>query len=209
MRIFSLFFVFLSCLLHSVNAQVDESKEPPLDITLEINGKDFSIELGQRKRISGEFKDPTVVVRTAATRTFNYGRLSFDYPAEFTWEAQIKDQAFRYWTLSGNDSKIMYFVFRDEMTPTTFADSLMVEFGKPHTKVSDMKRTLNNQVFLGKRVSAKLAGSEITQDILAIPGPAKQWRLLILQDVAPEMTPQLDEPKLVLDLLDRSLSAEP
>lgn len=190
------------------DTQVDESKEPPLRLTLLVNGKSQPLEFNKELKLSGTFKDPTIVVRAASTRRFRYGGVSFEYPANFTWEAELQSKAYRNWTLSGNDSKIMVFAVGNRFTPELYSAGVSRAFGLENAKVSDITRTFGKRKLAGKRVTADIAGSTITQDAFALPAPAGQWRLIVLQDVAPELTPKLKEPKQVLDLLTRTLDVK-
>ena len=198
----------LSCLTGPVVVAEDETNEPPLELTLFVNGKPYPVALGREQKLSGEFKNPTVVVHAAKTRRFSYGGLSFEYPAAFTWEAEIESSAYRSWTISGNDTKIMYFVLNAEFTPESFTKALVAQFGAANTTITPVTRTLGKSILKGKRVVSNIGGIEVVQDAFSIPAPANQWRLLVLQDVAPDRTPKLDEPKLVLDLLAKSLAVK-
>ena len=208
MRRHAFFIALLTCLLTPLWSVADETKEPPLELTLFVNGKPYSIELGREQKVTGEFKNPSVVVRAATARRFSYGGISFEYPASFTWEAEIEGKAYRCWTISGNDSKIMYFALDSEFTPELYANEMARQFGVKNTTVAPIRRKFGKTNLNGKRVIAIIAETEIVQDAFAIPAPDNQWRLLVLQDVAPERTPNLEEPKLVLDLLSKSLSVK-
>ncbi len=208
MRLHKFVIAILSCLLAPVFSTADETKEPPLKLTLFVNGKPFPVEFGREQKLAGEFKNPTIVLRAAATRRFSYGGISFEYPANFTWEADIEGKDYRCWTISGNDSKIMYFVLRSEFTPELYATSMVKQFGAKNTTIRPVSRKLGKTSLKGKRVAAIIAETEIVQDAFTIPAPANQWRLLVLQDIAPERTPKLEEPKRVLDLLSKSFTVK-
>lgn len=184
----------------------DETSEPPLNLTLIIDGKQFPTELGQQKVITGEFKNPTIVVRAAETRQFAYGGIAFDYPANFTWEAEVDENIYKCWTVSGNDSKIMYFVLGTDFTPELFVKQMTQQFGADNLRDEPVTREFGKTKLKGKRMIIKSGGIEIVQDALAIPAPENQWRMLVLQDVVPERTPELEEPKRVLELLSKTFA---
>lgn len=182
-------------------AAVDETREPSLKLTLLIGDRSVPLELDKPQKLEGEFRNPVVRVKAAPTRTFSYGGIAFDYPSSFTWEADIEGPNYRNWTMSGNDSKIMYFVLQAPFTPQLYAEGVAEEFGEGNSKITPIRREFGGRRFEGQRVTANIAGSKIIQDALAIPAPNGQWRLLVLQDVAPEVTPKLTEPRSVLRLL--------
>ena len=208
MRSFLLACAVISTFTVSNSFAADETIEPPLKLTLEVDGKPFPIELGREQKLTGDFRNPTVVLRAAPTREFTYGGIAFDYPSNFSWEAEIQNEAYKSWTLSGNDSKILYFSFGDEVTPDVFASALAQQYGEEKTKITDFSRTFGKQKFAGKRVIANIAGITLVQDVLIVPAPAKRWRILILQNVAPEVSPRGGEPKKVLELLSKTLVVE-
>ena len=55
-------------------------------------------------------------MRPEPHRVFPYGGVAFRYPRAFTFEASLDDADLRSWTLSGNDFKVMYFVFAVRVT---------------------------------------------------------------------------------------------
>lgn len=208
MRLHTCVIAILSCLLGAALSTADETKEPRLELTLFVNGKPFSVELGRGQKITSDFKNPTIVVRAAATRRFSYGGISFEYPANFTWEAEVEGNAYKCWTISGNDSKIMYFVLGSEFTPELYAKGMVEQFGAKNTTTKTFSRGFGEISLEGKRVEAIVGEARIVQDAFSIPASANQWRLLVLQDIAPERTPKLEEPKRVLDLLSKSLTVK-
>ena len=208
MRLHTCAIAILCGLLAPHSSTADETKEPPLKLTLFVNGKPYPVEFGQQQKLTGQFKNPTIVVRAAETRRFSYGGISFEYPANFTWEAEIEGKAYRCWTISGNDSKIMYFALASKVTPELWANSMAKKFGVKNTAVKPVSRKVGKTTLKGKRVTATVGATEIVQDAFTIPAPANQWRLLVLQDVVPEITPKLEEPKRVLDLLSKSLTVK-
>ena len=209
MRFHTVVVAVLGCLIASVDCAADETKEPPLNLTLLVDGKPIPIELGRKRKLIGEFKNPTIAVRAAATRRFSYGGISFEYPTNFSWEAEVTGNDYGRWTMDGNDCIIMYFVVGYEFTPALYAKGAAKQFGAKNTTVTPFRRKLGETLLIGKRIVIVVGGSEIVQDAFAIPAPNHQWRLLLLQGVAPERTTEPEEPKRVLDLLSRSLRVKP
>lgn len=199
--------LFLFCLLAGsvVCTLADETTEPALNLTVTIDGKPFAIELGRAETVAGKFSNPRILVQASPTRRFSHAGLTFDYPSAFAWEAEVEGPEYRTWTMSGNDTKIMYFSLDAKFTPEVYADSMVETFGKQSTVVKAFVRKFGDKQFKGVRVVATIGDTEIVQDAFPIDAPEGQWRLLVLQDAAPELAPDLEEPKQVCDLLNSTL----
>lgn len=129
--------------------------------------------------VPGKFTDPRIVLTAAATRTFQYGGVEFEYPAEFGWEAEV-EATHRNWTLSGNDLTVMYHVFPDGVTVEMFANAMIAQMGADKTTTSETKQRLGDQEYVGKRLLVDALGTKLTYDLYAIPG--KGTRILVLLD---------------------------
>jgi len=172
---------FLLLALGALCFAVDDRQEPPLKYVLEINGKEHQLFVGKAVTIRGEFKDPTVLLKAASTRTFAYGDLTFRYPASFTWEAEIEAPNEKTWTLSGNDFKILYFVLPAPLTVDDYAAAMVGQIGNNKSRIHASERELGDRKYKGKRLAVDLAGTQLTMEIYAFP--AKEGaRLLVLQD---------------------------
>lgn len=191
----------LVCLAVLSPVRADETKEPPLKLTLKINGESYPLEYGQDIQLRGEFKNPKVSVHASKTRTFEYGGISFDYPANLNWEADVENALYKSWTLSGSESMLMYFVIGAEGTYDEFVRDIVKQYGQAKTEVKPVTRKLGSQSLKGRRLVVEFAGYQLVQDVLSVPAPSGQTRLFVLQDVVPERTPDLEEPKLIFDLL--------
>ncbi len=200
---------FLVCLAFLCPCKADEAKEPPLKLTLRINGESFPLEYGQEVQLEGEFKNLKVSVHASKTRTFDYGGVSFDYPANLNWEADVENAFHKNWTLSGNDCSVMFFVIGVEGTNEEFVRNVVEQYGESNTEIKPITQKLGSQTLKGHRLIVELAGNKLVQDVLSVPSPAGQTRLLVLQDVAPERTPDLEEPKQILELLKATFKIEP
>ena len=180
-------FVFLGVLLVAGVAHaagdVDESVEPLASYTLLVDGKPFTVSVDEKVTLHGSFVDPRVELRVGKTRTFPYAGLRFQYPAHFTWEADLDGGRFRNWTLSGNDFKIMLFVTAEDLVPANYVTQLRSKFGRDRTSASDRTQRLGERVFEGKRLVADVAGYRFRQDVYALPPVPKGggWRLIVLQ----------------------------
>ena len=96
---------------------------------------------GEPVPVARTFQDPRVTVRPEPHRLFPYGGVSFHYPRGFTFEADLDDPAARSWTLSGNDFKVLYFVFPVVITPQAHVEQLLETHGRANCRVLDERRT--------------------------------------------------------------------
>ncbi|MFN8391241.1 MAG: hypothetical protein U0136_13195 [Bdellovibrionota bacterium] len=133
-----------------------EDVEPVRSFTLQIGKASRQLTLDTPLTVPGSFTDPTVKLTAASTRRFPYGGISFEYPAQFTWEADVKSSAYKAWTLSGNDLKIMYSYSQVPIDPRSYAEKIGQKFP------GGMSAIQSKEFELG---SGKTAGIEFTLKI--------------------------------------------
>ena len=196
----------LICLgLSSRCLAVDEREEPALQYFLEVNGKQHELFLNKQMKIRGAYSDPQVVLNVSSTRKFAYGGVAFEYPAYFSWEAEIENDEEKVWTLSGNDFKVMYFVMPDSLTIENYAEAMVERFGEGSTRVSGSERKLGARRFTGKLLFVQLAGTVLNLEIYALPAQSGS-RLLVLQDSPRDDGAISEEGEKALQLLSTSFS---
>jgi len=181
----------------------DESQEPSLTYTLDINGEQHEILLDQAFQIQGTFTDPQIVLMASPVRHFTYGGLAFQYPASFTWEAGIEADNDKQWTLSGNDFKIMYFILPDVLSAESFAQSMVNQFGIGNTQIGETERMLGDHSYQGKSLIVTFVGTRLNMEIFSMPAENGS-RLLIFQDSPPDNGAVSEEGAKALDLLSKS-----
>ena len=71
----------------------DESQEPPLTYTLRIADQIIAITEGETTRIDGAFNNPEVTLQSKPYREFPYQGVSFKYPREFVFEAELVESS--------------------------------------------------------------------------------------------------------------------
>jgi len=167
--------------LDAPGAAVDDSTEPPLLYTLEIDGKAHTVALDTPVTIAGDFKDPKVVLKASSTRRFNHGGVAFDYPAFFTWEASIEGPSEKTWTLSGNDFVIMVFEMPGPVSADEFSKGMAEQFHEGRTRLSTTDRLIGGRKREGQLLRVSIAGTELRLEIYALPSKTGS-RLLVLQD---------------------------
>ena len=168
----------------SISAAEDESKEPPLTYSVKFGNKSITVRERKTVRIKGRFQNPAITVAPQSYRVFPYQGISFKYPRSFAWEADLSDSDARNWTLSGNDFKIMYFVFNEPLTTADFANNMVNEIGKENCRVTDTNAQiiLGKQTLVGTSLQLTLAGHTMVMDAYEIPSDDTGTRMLVLQD---------------------------
>lgn len=182
---------------------VDDSQELPLKYTLVLNGAAHEVQLNRPIQIQGTYNNPKVELKASSIRHFTYGEIAFQYPAAYTWEAEIEAPNEKTWTLSGNDFKIMYFITPDVLPVESYAKAMAKQFGKGTTRISDTERTLGAHKHKGKLLFVKLAGVSLNIEVYALPANVGS-RLLVLQDSPPDNKAISDEAEKTLAMLSMS-----
>lgn len=159
-----------------------EDKEPSIGYTIHIGNKTVRLYPGQEKTISGKFDNPKIRIEGDKERLFEYANMKFKYPAYFTFEADVKSEAYKNWTLSGNDVKIMIFVVQTPFTPEDYVYRIQSKFGK-NTRSSSVTHNLGGKLYKGKRVELSIGGSSFMQDALMI-STKKKHTMMVIQDTA-------------------------
>jgi hypothetical protein len=160
----------------------DESREPPLLFSVSVGPAMVSVTEGETVPVAGSFKDPPVTVRPEAHRVFPYGGISFRYPRTFTFEADLDDPDIRSWTLSGNDFKVIYFVFSVPVTPEGQTKETCKSYGNCRFLDRSANLKLAGVTLTGVRVEATIQGNRMTHEAYQVPTKGKGSRLLVFQD---------------------------
>lgn len=178
---------------------MDESQEPQVQYTLEINGQEHGVLLNKPLEISGVYENPKVLLKAEPTRHFSYGGIAFQYPASFSWEAEIEAQNQKTWVLSGNDFKIMYFVLPQAISVDSYIQAIAKQFGAADTRISDAERTIGGNTNAGKLLFVKVAGAALKFEVYALPAELGS-KLLVFQDSPPDDKVNSEESKTTLAL---------
>ena len=167
------------CLLISqaTFAQNKNSKEPLLKLDIEINGEKHQVNDGDSIVVNGNI----IKVKASNIKSFNFGKLAFDYPKHFAYEFE-EDFTVKNWTLDGNDFVIMYFEYRINFKLDTFIDQMIGMFKKENCKVEEKTITLGDETLTGKRILVDLLGSKLTYDIYTIETDDSKSHLIAFQD---------------------------
>lgn len=188
-----LFFVSFLTLVFPLLA-IDESREPNVQYTLQINGKDYDLIADVPKKINGNFQNLNLLLKAGKWKEFAYGGIQFSYLASFTWEADIQSDSDKSWVLSGNDFKIMYFVLSEAITIEDYTNAFADRMGKENTQIFDVEDRFGNAKYSGKKLFVKISGVDLVYEIYLIP-TKEGTRILTLQD-APESTDKSSPEKI-------------
>jgi hypothetical protein len=185
-----------------VGTYAKEDIEPSLGYTVYVNDESIHLTDEDTVKLKGQFLDPVIRVVKDNERTFNYGGVSFCYPAYFSFEADINKSEYKNWTLSGNDVKIVVFSFEAKLTPDDLISSYKDKFGKD-AKTSNTRKKLGGISYEGKRIEVKIADAGFIQEAFLI-SQERNSKILVIQDSIEEDKQSMDETNLVNSLLDKT-----
>ena len=180
-----------------VFAQSDpESIEPPVGYSLKVGDKVVRLKEREPALLEGTFTNPKITLTADDYRVFPYAGISFRYPSDFAFEADLEDKNLRRWSLDGKNCVIMVQEYGVKIELDDLVDALAKRFGEANTVRSEISLTLGGQRLQGTRIKAKLAGSTIVQDVLSIP-TTKGAKVLLLQDSPNDDGTPSDERRLL------------
>ncbi|MCA9074869.1 MAG: hypothetical protein KDA93_07545 [Planctomycetaceae bacterium] len=201
--------ITLVCLSIHAMALADDSTEPPLTYTLEVDGKKFLLNADKTVILKGSFNNPKVTLRASETRRFEQDDIAFNYPANFTFEADLSDPDVRTWTMSGNNVTLMLFGFDGPVTPTELINSTAQTL---KTTVEQLKPTslkLGSLTSEGQTASLTLGEASLSYTVVTIPTAEGKGRLLVVQDVPGDDGKPSEEFTTVVKMLEESFSKKP
>lgn len=129
--------IIFSLLLGSLTllyAEINESLEPPIKYRLIVEGKPYTMIENEPLKIPGTLKDPTIKLEAEPNREFTYGGISFLYPKNFSFKADLSDTSNKDWTMVGNNLYVIYTNMVEELTLEEYVEALFNEFGKSNCK---------------------------------------------------------------------------
>ncbi len=179
----------------------EEAQSPPVRYEIKLGNTVMTALEGKPTRLTGSFDDPTLTVRTLEFRQFRRRGVSFNYPAYYTYEAEMDEPA--NWTLSGNNFKILVFDRQPEELGQIAAETLAQFDSDEDTTPKKLK--LNGIELNGLGFKMKIAGHVHFQEIYRIPGSRQQ--ILMLLDSPGENETDSAERRSTMAELERSFKA--
>ena len=186
-----------------ISTTLDETSEPPLSFELTLDGDVVTLQDGVPVKLPRNYERPTVKLTVQPYRIFTFQGISFEYPSGFGFEADVDEEHYKNWTLSGNDFKIMYFVLEGQLPTREFLENMAQQFGKENCQIADDRSSiiLEDRRLLGSTLHATLAGQRIQIDAYAVPINQTETRLLVFQDRVSESGLRTTEGQATLDVM--------
>lgn len=204
--------LFISCmqkeknssLLNGSSININENEEPPLIFKVSINDSTYNMFENEKKIIIGNFSEPEVTIKTHQWRHFPHGNLSFEYPKNFSFEAEF-DMFNKIWTLSGNDLTIMYMKLSVDLEEDEYVYDLITEFGEENCSVSTMNRKISNRVFKGTKLSINIINQNLEMEIYKITTSDGKSNFLIFQDSLDDLKMHSKEFQIAIKRISKTL----
>lgn len=187
-------------LLGGLCFSADDSVEPSRTFYLEMAGAKHKLLLNQAVKIAGTHTNPTVILKASPIRTFPYGGISFNYPAHFSWEADLSGPQEKLWTLSGNSTTLMMFILPTTPTVDEYAQAMAHQFGVDTALIRDITRKLGAKTYGGKRLMVSMAGAFLAMEIFTLPAKTGS-RIMVFQDTTLDGKALSPEAKEVFNIL--------
>jgi len=177
-------------------ANSKEDEEPPQTFQLEIDGsKGIPIELDQPFAAASIPVGKTAVLRVEAYRTFRYAGLSFRYPREYLFEADLTNAGIASWILTGNDCMLNIQRHEGRADPEALRNELLEHLMgayKPGlSETAAVRLKLGTATVTGTRVQVQLWGEAIHQDVFAFR-PGRDSVVVLIQDTLKDGKPSAD-----------------
>ena len=110
-----------------------------------------------------------MTLRVEPFRVFRYAGLSFQYPREYTFQADHTNPGVALWTLSGSDCMIMVQRFEDQGDPEAvrqlLVDELAARYKDARKKQGAITWKLEGTTLKGIRLEVEFAGTTLYQDL--------------------------------------------
>ena len=177
-----------------------DPKRPIMKLDVVIDGKQFLLDDGDTLK----YDSKSIVVRTSKYMTFDNEALTFDFPKHFSCDFE-QDEAYKNWTLDGNDFVIMYFVLDVQVGIDVFIKEMVDKFGKKNCTLSDRRTRLGNVDLTGKRINISLVGVKLTYDLFDVKVNDGKTHYLAFQDTKGDDGSESAEGLETLDVLNKTL----
>ncbi|HEX8234738.1 MAG TPA: hypothetical protein VF600_02185 [Abditibacteriaceae bacterium] len=196
------------CGLPSVTAATAiDGQEPAAEYVLEIDGKARPVALNKEFRVPVNAGNARMKLSLRPLRTFNKSGVRFQYPTQYTFEADTSDPTVTHWAVSGNNSILMLHRFEKVEASAALqavTSELVSQFGKSNVKVNAVSMVLDRRKVAGKRLNVMLAGQKVVQEVFAFSNRESTF-VLIVQDTTQDNGKETPETTRLKKLLAASL----
>jgi hypothetical protein len=196
------------CSMTSVIASpAADREEPAAEYVLEVNGKARPVALNKEFRVPVRAGSARMKLSLKPLRTFNKSGVRFQYPTQYSFEADNSDPNVTIWTISGNNSALMLNRFA-KVESSTALQAVVAEitagYGQSNVKTTPTAMTLGMRKVGGQRLNVVLAGQKLVQEVFAFSN-SKSTFVLIVQDTPQDNGKQTVETTQLKKLLTTSL----
>lgn len=189
----------------------DDALEPPMEFRLLRGEQATPVRLDEPFQLQTEAGPIELVLVVDPLRTFRRDGISFKYPREYVFEADMENPRATVWTLSGNDALLMLTRYPDLMDPEelrdTTAESIQEDYGED-SDVMSVSCTVGSKELSGRRVTMRIGDVLLIQDVYAFNSEEKSY-LFILQDSPDDLDTPTEEFSELLDLLSSTMVIAP
>jgi hypothetical protein len=210
----AVFVVFQSVgLSHLVQADHDETAEPPLGVKLVVDGQTFDAQIGRAAEVSIRGEKVQVIVTQSDERELKLQHLHFRYPSYFKYEVSVRNDTEGpvRWDLEGADVDVTVFrvpskMLRHQQSNILFGEWITEAF-ETRTVTGDAGvLELGQMKIRGTKYTVPLSmgsiATELMFDAFEVPGSFDKFRyFLVLVDWDGENP---EEELLVRNLLRKS-----
>jgi hypothetical protein len=162
----------------------DVKAEPEAQYELQINNKPVALTLEKEMWVGMKAGPTRVKLVRSPLRLFDKSGVRFQYPVDYTFEADDSDPNVLIWTLSGTNSAIMVQQF-GKVTAPTLINAVIGEaiklYGRGNVKLSPVTFDLGSRKLQGKRLNVTLAKQKLMQEFYSF-GTAKNSFIFMIQD---------------------------
>lgn len=162
----------------------DDKAEPEAQYELQINGKPYPFTLEKEMWVGMKPGPTRLKLVRSPLRQFDKRGVSFQYPVDYTFEADDSDPNVLIWTLSGTNTLLMVQQFARIPLPTltnAVTSEAINLYGHNNVRLSPVTLAAGTRKLQGKRLSVTLAKQKLTQEFYAFSTPKNSF-LLVVQD---------------------------
>lgn len=188
----------------------DEAAEPPLLFDVKVGDTTVSLSEGEPGELSGTFEKASVELTIRPYREFHKAGVSFRYPRQYVYEADVADSSFKSWTVEGSNVVVMLFTIDGHFAAQDYVEGFIPQFGADNAQVTDRNATirLGDSTLKGVRVRVDVGGTGLLQEAYEVPLDDGRGGLLVIQDSLTEADTHTDEYKQTRKLLQSSFRLE-
>ncbi|RED44092.1 hypothetical protein DFQ10_104285 [Winogradskyella eximia] len=171
---------------------------------VQVDSKTYELEEGNELDIDGELKNPKISIKLLGYKKFNAGNLSFEYPSNFSFEVE-KSEAYRNWTLDGNNYVIMIFDIDGASQVKDFIDNMIIQFGKENCKTKDIQSQLGEKMLSGIQLNVELVGQKLSIEFYKYSTGENNSKYIAFQDSLEEDGSATVEGKMTFEMINTSI----